>query len=133
MLNYNLVNELYEQLSKEQQRELVGLLFKRSKQSMGYFKRTKDISLSKLEILADFFQVPLDYFRLEKRPMRGGIFAKVMSGSNVPDPELANHKIEMLQKEIDSLKSTIKAKDEIIQVKTELIESQRQQIILMKQ
>lgn len=30
---------------------------------MGYFHRTKDITLSKLEVLADFFGMPLDYFR----------------------------------------------------------------------
>jgi len=63
MLNLELIDNLYAGLPREKQQELIGLLFKRSKQTMAYFRRTKDISLSKLEILADFFHMPLDYFR----------------------------------------------------------------------
>ena len=58
-----MIDTLYASLSKEQQQSLIGLLFKKSKQTMNYFHRTKDISLSKLETLADFFGMPLDYFR----------------------------------------------------------------------
>ena len=44
---------------------------------MSYFRRTKDISLSKLEVLADFFHMPLDYFR------KGGTFKTTnVSGNN---------------------------------------------------
>ena len=64
MLNIDLVDNLYASLSKEQQQNLCSLLFKNSKQTMNYFRRTKDISMSKLEILADFFHMPLDYFRM---------------------------------------------------------------------
>ena len=64
MLNLDLIDNLYAGLTKEQQQELIGLLFKKSKQTMSYFRRTKDISLSKLEVLADFFHMPLDYFRV---------------------------------------------------------------------
>lgn len=64
MLNVDLIDHLYSKLPKERQQQLVLQLFKKSRQSMAYFRRTKDISLSKLEILADFFQMPLDYFRL---------------------------------------------------------------------
>jgi len=53
MLNTELVDRMYAELPKERQQELITLLFKNSKQTMNYFKRTKDISLSKLEILAD--------------------------------------------------------------------------------
>ena len=49
MLNIDLVDNLYASLSKEQQQNLCSLLFKNSKQTMNYFRRTKDISLSKLE------------------------------------------------------------------------------------
>ena len=48
MLNTELIENLYAGLSKEQQQELLTLLFKRSKQTLSYFKRTKDITLSKL-------------------------------------------------------------------------------------
>ena len=45
MLNIDLIDELYESLSKEEQQNLIVLLFKRSKQTMNYFRRTKDINL----------------------------------------------------------------------------------------
>ena len=64
MLNTELVDSLYASLTSSQQKTLTTMLFKKSKQTMSYFKRTKDISLSKLEILADFFHMPLDYFRV---------------------------------------------------------------------
>lgn len=64
MLNVDLIDKLYSELPKERQQQLVLQLFKKSRQSMAYFRRTKDISLTKLEILADFFKMPLDYFRL---------------------------------------------------------------------
>lgn len=64
MLNKELVDALYNGLPKAQQQELIGLLFKRSKQTMNYFHRTKDISMSKLEILADFFHMSMDSLRL---------------------------------------------------------------------
>ena len=60
MLNLDLIDNLYAGLTKEQQRELISLLFKKSKQTMSYFRRTKDISLCKLEGLGDLFQMPLD-------------------------------------------------------------------------
>ena len=47
MLNLEMIDTLYASLSKEQQQSLIGLLFKKSKQTMNYFHRTKDISLSK--------------------------------------------------------------------------------------
>lgn len=50
MLNLDLTDDLYKGLTKEQQQELISLLFKKSKQAMNYFRRTKDISLSKLEV-----------------------------------------------------------------------------------
>lgn len=57
MLNLEMIDNLYASLSKEQQQALIAQLFKKSKQTMSYFHRTKDISLSKLETLADFFDL----------------------------------------------------------------------------
>ena len=67
MLNLELIDTLYNSLSKEDQQSLIARLFKKSKQTMSYFHRTKDISLSKLEIMADFFGMPLDYFRADSK------------------------------------------------------------------
>lgn len=128
MLNIELVDNLYASLSKEQQQNLITLLFKNSKQTMNYFRRTKDISLSKLEILADFFHMPLDYFRL------GSSFASNnVSGNNnyVGNVSLSTNLMienDSLRKEVENLKETIKAKDEAIQAKNEYIDVLKAQI-----
>ena len=105
MLNIDLVDNLYASLSKEQQQNLCSLLFKNSKQTMNYFRRTKDISLSKLETLADFFHMPLDYFRL------GNSFATNKS----------------LKETLKAKDEALKAKDDLIQAKTDLIEALKAQ------
>lgn len=48
MLNIDLVYNLYDGLTPDKKERLLGLLFKKSRQTMAYFKRSKDISLSKL-------------------------------------------------------------------------------------
>lgn len=50
---------------------------KKSRQTMAYFKRSKDISLSMLEILADFYHMTLDYFRAN-----GSFKANNVTGNN---------------------------------------------------
>lgn len=67
MLNLELVDAMYNGLPKAKQQQLISLLFKKSKQTMSYFHRTKDISMSKLEILADFFHVSMDSLRVGGR------------------------------------------------------------------
>jgi len=123
MLNTELVDNLYATLTKEQQQTLISLLFKNSKQTMNYFKRTKDISMSKLEILADFFHLPLDYFRVGKQFSSNNV-----SGNNnyVGNISLSNNLLienDALRKEVESLKATIVAMKETIQTKNEYIEA----------
>lgn len=123
MLNTDLVDNLYATLTKEQQQNLITLLFKNSKQTMNYFKRTKDISMSKLEILADFFHLPLDYFRVGKEFSSNNV-----SGNNnyVGNISLSNNLLienDALRKEVENLKATIVAMKETIQTKNELIEA----------
>lgn len=43
MLNLELIDDLYASLPKERQKELITKLFNKSKQSMGYFHRTKEL------------------------------------------------------------------------------------------
>ena len=83
MLNTELVDTLYAGLPKERQQELITLLFKNSKQTMNYFKRTKDISLSKLETLADFFHMPLDYFRANSSFSANNIYGSNNNVGNI--------------------------------------------------
>ena len=115
MLDIQLVYNLYDGLTPERKEELLGLLFKKSRQTMAYFKRSKDISLSKLEILADFYHMPLDYFRTN-----GSIKTNNVSGNNnyVGNVAMGTNLLienESLRKQIDSLQremETLKASKE---------------------
>lgn len=127
MLNLDLIDNLYAGLTKEQQQELISLLFKKSKQTMSYFRRTKDISLSKLEVLADFFHMPLDYFRV------GSSFrANNVSGNNNVGNVSVNTNLmienESLRKQLDALQDVVKAKDDTLAAKDALIHSLQERL-----
>lgn len=130
MLNTELINTLYNGLPKERQQELITLLFKKSKQTMAYFKRTKDISLSKLETLADFFGMPLDYFRTN-----GTLKANNVAGNNnhvgcVSVNTNLMFEIDALRREVDALKDSIQAKNETILSQKQFIENLQAQLSL---
>ena len=59
MLNIDLLENLYAGLDNDKKQELMTLVFKKSRQTFSYFRRTKDVSLSKVEIIADYFHMPL--------------------------------------------------------------------------
>lgn len=65
MLDYSFIEERYNTLSQPEKKELLFKLFGDNKQSITYFKRIKDPGMTKLETLADFFNVPLDNLRVE--------------------------------------------------------------------
>lgn len=125
------MDNFYASLSKEQQQNLCSLLFKNSKQNMAYFRRTKDISLSKLETLADFFHMPLDYFRL------GNSFTTNSAKGNnyIATISLSNNLLvenDYLLKEVKSLKEALKAKDEALKAKDEVIKTKSDYIESLK-
>ena len=131
MLNTELVDSLYASLTSSQQKTLTTMLFKKSKQTMSYFKRTKDISLSKLEILADFFHMPLDYFRV------GSSFrSNNVSGSNnfVGNVSINTNLMvenDMLRNKIKEMEKTTEAKDMTIKILNEsLIEKKAENLEL---
>ena len=64
MLDIDLQENLYARLDNEKKQGLISLVYKRSRQALVYFRCTKEVSLSKLEIIADNFHMPLDYFRV---------------------------------------------------------------------
>ena len=120
MLNIDLIDNLYNTLPKEEQQKLIMLLFKRSKQTMNYFRRTKDISLSKLEILADYFHKPLDYFRAESNE------GCTNSGNDLLNSSVINHtdillENKYLRKINERLEEAIKDKEEIIKISRKYI------------
>ena len=125
MLNLDLIDNLYAGLTKEQQQELIGLLFKKSKQTMSYFRRTKDISLSKLEVCADFF-----HMRMVNLQKEGAFKTTNVSGNN-NSVSVGNVSVntnlmlenDSLRREISTMKETLKAKDETLKSKDETLKS----------
>ena len=128
MLNLDLIDNLYAGLTKEQQQELIGLLFKKSKQTMSYFRRTKDISLSKLEVLADFFHMPLDYFRVGSSFRANNVNGNNNTVGNVSVNTNLMIENESLRREISGLRETLKAKEETLNTKNDLIENLKIQV-----
>ena len=107
MLNIDLVYNLYDGLTPDKKEELLGLLFKKSRQTMAYFKRSKDISLSKLEILADFYHMPLDYFRANSSFKTNNVNGNNNYVGNVSVTPNLLVENESLRKQIDSLERKI--------------------------
>ena len=128
MLNLDLIDNLYAGLTKEQQQELISLLFKKSKQTMSYFRRTKDISLSKLEVLADFFHMPLDYFRVGSSFRANNVSGNNNNVGNVSVNTNLMIENESLRKQLDALQDVVKAKDDTLAAKDALIQSLQERL-----
>lgn len=135
MLNLELLNNLYNGLPDEQKKQLITLLFKRSKQTMAYFARTKDVSLSKLEIIADFFHMPLDYFRKGSTMAstnvagNGNTVGNVNINSNlVMENDMLKGKIANLEAMVEAKNETINAKNEVIATRIEENETLKEEI-----
>lgn len=124
MLNLQLVDDLYNGLSKDRQKALIDKLFKKSKQTMSYFHRTKDISMSKLEVLADFFHLPMDYFRadadIKYNTIKDSEVNIVLGNNNAVNTNLMKEN-EGLRNQIKTLNDLVKAKDESLKAKDEAI------------
>lgn len=125
MLNIDLLENLYAGLDNDKKQELMGLLFKRSRQSIAYFRRTKDVSLSKMEIIADYFHMPLDYFRTNSSFKANNVAGNNNYVGNVSISTNLLIENESLKKELEAMKETLKAKDESMRTKDMLIETLR--------
>lgn len=98
-------------------------LFKRSKQTLSYFKRTKDITLSKLEVLADFFHMPLDYFRVGNTFKGNNVSGNNNQVGNVSVNTNLMLENEALRREIKALEDIVKAKNDALATKDLLIQT----------
>lgn len=117
MLDIELLDELYKNESKERQQELLRLLFKKSRQTMAYFKRTQDIGMAKLEIMSDFFKMPMDCFRLGKsNDYRGAVvknskyiqmYNVFQGGSLMKENENLQTRLANSDERLDDAKKTI--------------------------
>ena len=93
-------------------------LFKNSRQTMAYFRRTKKVSLSKLEILTDAFNKPIDYFRLNN-PYDEDEILKGDFQENTKPVEVLDSNNEELRKELKKLQEKNDTLTEMLRLKTE--------------
>ncbi len=125
MLNIDLLENLYAGLDNDKKQELMRLVFKRSRQSIAYFRRTKDVSLSKVEAIADYFHMPVDYLRTNSAFKANNVAGNNNYVGNVSISTNLLIENESLKKELEALKETLKAKDESLRTKDLLIEALR--------
>ncbi len=134
MLNVDLIESLYNSLPSSRQKALLSMLFNRSDQTMEYFRKRKDISFSKLEILADFFHKPLEYFRQDS--------SFIADDSNYGNNCVGNIYInsdtdlmaenEMLRNKVNSLETAIDEKDKAIKELDEIYSEKKLELIDLK-
>lgn len=126
MLNLQLVDDLYNGLPKERQQLLITKLFSKSKQTMSYFHRTKDISMSKLEVLSDFFHLPMDYFRADADIKINSVQdseVQIVLGSNNSVNSNLMKENEALRNEIKRLETVVEAKDAALATQKSALET----------
>ena len=83
-----------------------------------------DVS-QELEILADYFGLPLDAFRKNGQQKTNNVAGNNNYVGNISYSNTLMKENEALHKEIETLKSMITAKDEVIQAKNEVINALR--------
>lgn len=118
MLNLDFINRLYKALDREKKHQLLFDLFGPGRQSLSYFRRTNDTSLSKVETMAHAFGVPVDALLLDSpytyNPQTKTIeifgFDSVRGKSDNVDP-ITKARIAELEKEITYLKEISELKD----------------------
>ena len=134
MLNVDLIESLYNSLPSSRQKALLSMLFNRSDQTMEYFRKRKDISFSKLEILADFFHKPLEYFRQDSSFIADDSYYGNNYVGNVyinSDTNLMAEN-EMLRKKVSSLETAIDEKDKAIKELDEIYSEKKLELIDLK-
>lgn len=143
-LNYEFIEGLYKSLDKSRQKLLVERLFKNSRQSIRYFQRNPNITLTKLEILSDFFGLPWDAFRAgnryysEKGSRREDVYStdrfQGADGFGHLMNELSAQKeeIKRLEDKIAHLNELMALKDMNLKTKDELIQMLKDKVGLGK-
>ena len=134
MLNVDLIESLYNSLPSSRQKALLSMLFNRSDQTMEHFRKRKDISFSKLEILADFFHKPLEYFRQDSSFIADDSYYGNNYVGNIyinSDTDLMAEN-EMLRKKVSSLETAIDEKDKAIKELDEIYSEKKLELIDLK-
>ena len=132
MLNVELIENLYNGLDKEQKERLMDLVFKKSKQGITYFRRTNDITLSKLEIIADFFHLPLDYFRMGHTFKAQNVNGNNNQWGNVNINTNLMAENQGLAKELAAAKETLSKTEEMLKLKDDIIKAKEEVINMLR-
>ena len=115
MLNYTLISEMYHSLEADRKKELLCALFGEGNQTMAYFKNGRDSRFSKIEILSDFFDVPIDMLRAGTKyaydPKK-----KLVSLGNREQRAADKRKIEVLEERVQLLQDALAVKEERIEL-----------------
>ena len=114
MLNHDLLERLYKKLPKEKRQELLRALFGEGRQSMAYFRRNNDTSLSKVLTLSRYFNVPIDAL------MQGSGYDpdKPASADAASNPE----GVEYLKEKMHYLEEIAQLKEDKVQLLLEKVE-----------
>lgn len=134
MLNVDYITKLYKSMSREDKKDFLFKVFGPGRQSMAYFKRTKDTTLSKAELMARLFDIPVDalltdspytYNRQTKSISRFGCTEVESPSESIPSPasDVCQKKIEELEKEIRYLKEISELKDDKLKLLEEKLAS----------
>lgn len=128
MLDLELINRLYKGLSKEEKHKLLFDLFGTGRQSMSYFSRTNDTSLSKVEIMSRAFGVPVDTL-LKDSPYTYSSHSKRLVRTNIGESAKpadsegcqVSDRIAELEKEIFYLKEISELKDDKLKLLEDML------------
>lgn len=116
-LNHDLLDSLYRSLSAERKKKLLKDLFGEGRQSLAYFRRTKDTSLSKVAYMARFFNMPIDALMADT-PYVYDPHSHTISeaGQQAPSSSQQTAEIEHLQEKIKFLEEIASLREDKIQL-----------------
>lgn len=130
ILNCDLIEQLFERLPNEQQHALIEELFKKSRQSISYFRRTPNITIAKLDILARHFGMPWDAFRNSNK-----YFHSISTGDgchHIASISINDNHAEEVESLTKQLKAEKEKYEQLKKDKEEIIEMQKAMIEMLK-
>ena len=107
-------------------------MFKKSNQGIIYFRRTNDITLSKLEIIADFFHLPMDYFRMGYTFKAQNVNGNNNQWGNVNINTNLMAENQGLAKELAAVKETLSRTEEMLKLKDDIIKAKEEVINMLR-
>lgn len=127
------IKKIYETLPRERKRAFKELVFGKCRQSMNYFvSHAEGITFNKVEMIADFFGVSVDYLRescMDKEIYRDKIREHVHTeDTKTKEIKAMADKIAAQQEIINAQKEALSAKNLLLEIKDSQIEELKQQV-----